>query len=425
VIQGRHWFVLRPLALPPAAHPMAAKASQLELAGNWHGAGEEYVNIRNGFELVLSAVENAKLSARAGSCFQIAGDTRISARHYEQAAQNIATSTKDPQLSAELFNRAAIQYGESSEFFFAGSAWVRAAEEFGKVSASVINCSENLSPLPNSAFKSHLCGSCFEAAAEAYSKADGNEMWSVMTYWRAGKAYASGIPNIQTFNAYRRSLIAAIRNYGTLELDSLRRFLPLSEEERKAKVDPILIMENALSRSNNNQQQVSGNSATSSMLATHRQMAAAFHRFSIEFQSVGNASEAGLFRAAKNERNRQVYILQKNYIAASVFCIWRLTSNYGESLVRWATTCAVAILCFAVVYGGLHIVKSTTPDLITSNLHFLDYIYFSVITFSTLGYGDLHPVGAVGEIVSSIEVFTGFIMFGILLSFVGNRFQRG
>jgi hypothetical protein len=58
-------------------------------------------------------------------------------------------------------------------------------------------------------------------------------------------------------------------------------------------------------------------------------------------------------------------------------------------------------------------------------LNFFDYVYFSVITFSTLGYGDLHPIGVLGKAMACFEVFAGFIMFGVLLTFVGNRFQRG
>ena len=196
-----------------------------------------------------------KVLARAASCFEIAHDSRISARFYEEAAQEVSSSSSNPQLAAELFNRAALQFRESSEFFFAGSAWVRAAEEFGKIQAGIINCGRNLVPLPISALKSHLCGNCFEAAADVYARAAGNEMWSAGTYWRAGKVYSEGPPNIQAFDAYRRSLIANIRYYGTLEPEKLRRSLPMSEEERASKVNPIEVMEDALARCNNYHQQ--------------------------------------------------------------------------------------------------------------------------------------------------------------------------
>jgi hypothetical protein len=177
-----------------------------------------------------------------------------------------------------------------------------------------------------------------------------------------------------------------------------------------------------LTRCNDHHQLVPGNSPESS-LQTHRQMASAFHEFTIIFQSTGNASEAGIFRAAQNERQRQIYVLQRNYFAASLYWLWQVTSNYGESLGRWAATCLLVILTFAATYDAFGAIASTVGSP-PAALHFFDYIYFSVITFSTLGYGDLHPVGTLGQAIACVEVFAGFIMFGVLLSFIGNRFQR-
>jgi Ion channel len=109
---------------------------------------------------------------------------------------------------------------------------------------------------------------------------------------------------------------------------------------------------------------------------------------------------------------------------ATLYQLWQITSNYGESLGRWAFTCLLVIVGFAVTYGTFQVIGST-GNLSDKSLHIFDYIYFSVITFTTLGYGDLHPVGILGEALACLEVFAGFIMFGVLLSFVGTRFQRG
>lgn len=39
-----------------------------------------------------------------------------------------------------------------------------------------------------------------------------------------------------------------------------------------------------------------------------------------------------------------------------------------------------------------------------------DYLYFSSVTYFTLGYGDLYPVGNLMRILSQLEVFIGFII---------------
>jgi hypothetical protein len=39
-----------------------------------------------------------------------------------------------------------------------------------------------------------------------------------------------------------------------------------------------------------------------------------------------------------------------------------------------------------------------------------DYLYFSSVTYFTLGYGDLYPVGNLMRFLSQLEVFIGFII---------------
>jgi hypothetical protein len=152
-------------------------------------------------------------------------------------------------------------------------------------------------------------------------------------------------------------------------------------------------------------------------------MAATIHDFSLALQSLGNSSEAGQYRVAQHERQRRVNLLERRYAAVMLYGLWKMTSNYGESLFRWAASCLVVIVGFAVVYGAFGLIAQTGSA--KSPLHGFDFLYFSVVTFSTLGYGDLHPVGFFGQATACLEVCAGYIMFGVLLSFVGNRFQRG
>ncbi|MBV8061178.1 MAG: two pore domain potassium channel family protein [Alphaproteobacteria bacterium] len=427
MISSRHWFVTDSLDNSASFDAFFQKAIDFEIAGNWYLAGESYSTMFDSLDRVAertaeSKITKAKVLTRAASCFELAQDSRTSARFYERAAQEVATSCSNPQLAAELFNRAALQFSTSSEYFFAGSAWVRAAEEFNNVQLDVINCSENLAPLPISSFKSHLCGLCLEAAAMAFENSPGNEMWSVGAYWRAGMAYSKGIPNIQAFNAFRRALNANVRHYDTLEAEQLMLSLPLSPEERASKIDPILVLEAALSRCNNHHQQQPGNTFQS-RIQTNRQMAEVFHGFNLELQAVGNAREASMFRSRQNELQREIFISRGELGAAVQYWLWKITSNYGESLSRWAVTCVLVILAFAVAYAGFGAITSGSTS-IDKSLRIYDYIYFSIITFSTLGYGDLHPIGLLGQILACLEVFCGLIMFGLLLSFVGSRFQR-
>lgn len=50
--------------------------------------------------------------------------------------------------------------------------------------------------------------------------------------------------------------------------------------------------------------------------------------------------------------------------------------------------------------------------------------YFSIVTFTTLGLGDVTPLGLAGEIWLAIEVVLGYIMLGGLISIFANKFAR-
>lgn len=54
---------------------------------------------------------------------------------------------------------------------------------------------------------------------------------------------------------------------------------------------------------------------------------------------------------------------------------------------------------------------------------FLDYEYFSVVTATTLGYGDLHPVG-IGRIFASAEAIFGMFMWAVFLTVFARRYMR-
>src|SRR4051794_19401665 len=52
-----------------------------------------------------------------------------------------------------------------------------------------------------------------------------------------------------------------------------------------------------------------------------------------------------------------------------------------------------------------------------------DSLYFSGVTFTTLGYGDLSPVGPASRALSIAEAATGFGFFAIVISYLPVLFQ--
>ena len=48
-------------------------------------------------------------------------------------------------------------------------------------------------------------------------------------------------------------------------------------------------------------------------------------------------------------------------------------------------------------------------------------MYFSVVTFTTLGYGDILPISPLGKIMVIAEVSIGYIMLGLLVAIFSQR----
>lgn len=409
-----HHFALQPIHITGSPAAFLDDALGYEKMGNWYGAGERYLQLSSALGEEIDAVTRARVMARAACAFETSGQLRPAAAAYADSARTLDQTQSMPAAAAELFNRAAVAYSSAEEYFLAAMNWRACASTFAKVEANVINCSENWGPLPTSSFKSHLVGLCFEVSGNAAEKARGQEVWSVGAYWEAGKAYGSGIPNIQTYNAYRNALRASIRHYGTLAIDRLRNILPLTSTERTEQLDPLHVMEGALLWCNQHHQPKPGPSQAAS-LQTWRELMATYHGFAAEFISIANLTEAGEYRLKEHELRRRIFVAENEYLKAAGYWIWKTTASYGESLTRWSFSCFAVLFLFGIFF---YLTNSIGPV-----KHLFDYFYFSMITFSTLGYGDIHPTTITGQILSCLEVSCGFIMFGILLTLVGTRLK--
>jgi len=76
--------------------------------------------------------------------------------------------------------------------------------------------------------------------------------------------------------------------------------------------------------------------------------------------------------------------------------------------------CAVTTLAFALLYAGGIAWTSGSGE----ELRWYHYVYFSGMTLTTLGYGDLHPTDAVRMGVAICEAFTGYLLLGLAVSVV-------
>jgi voltage-gated potassium channel Kch len=111
---------------------------------------------------------------------------------------------------------------------------------------------------------------------------------------------------------------------------------------------------------------------------------------------------------------------------------------YGESPARVIITSAALILVFAFLYpffGGVHIDPGTATHVffdpgsyvaIDSSIleTFVASLYFSAVTFSTLGYGGIQPATTMTQFLASLESFVGGILIALLVAVFARRALR-
>ena len=104
-----------------------------------------------------------------------------------------------------------------------------------------------------------------------------------------------------------------------------------------------------------------------------------------------------------------------------VYGFWLISSNCGRSITLWAAWS----LCLAVFFANAF--YKLGPEAIeVSKLpwNFSSLVYYSVVTFTTLGFGDVTPKTNAAAWFVMAEVIIGYVMLGGLISIFANKLAR-
>ncbi|MHC4387828.1 MAG: potassium channel family protein [Planctomycetota bacterium] len=107
----------------------------------------------------------------------------------------------------------------------------------------------------------------------------------------------------------------------------------------------------------------------------------------------------------------------------------RLLFGYGERPVRVLFASALIIVLCAFFYalpGSLSHSGAEETLILDGVQSFLQGLYFSTITFTTLGYGDLHPTpDGLSRLVAMVEAVSGGCLMALFVVCLAKRFSRG
>ena len=120
------------------------------------------------------------------------------------------------------------------------------------------------------------------------------------------------------------------------------------------------------------------------------------------------------------------HVLDENYIAEFrsqgkghefLYRLWWLSSDCGRSISRWTLWSIVVALVFAGLYGFVDIDYGDHET-------WFSPIYYSVVTFTTLGYGDVLPASTAAQMIALAEVVLGYLALGGLLAILADKLAR-
>lgn len=136
----------------------------------------------------------------------------------------------------------------------------------------------------------------------------------------------------------------------------------------------------------------------------------------VALQSV-NFNLSALLQEQAQTQQRIAHLKRRHPILA---CFLSVSCDYGRSLSRWMAWVGLTIILFAIAYG-LEINSLHYTNNVKGVSKILDFLYFSFITFTTLGYGDIVPVTTLSKVTVITEVSVGYVMGGLLVAILAKR----
>jgi heme A synthase len=154
----------------------------------------------------------------------------------------------------------------------------------------------------------------------------------------------------------------------------------------------------------------------------------------LAFQQSGNYREAGEWYLSEMRCVRKQMVEDGGrWLERAGMFVMEKVAGYGERELRPLAWFLIAAFLFATVQGLLGIRSARDGSVIcglewpvtVQGLHrAVTCVYLSVVTLTTLGYGDYAPADWPGQIAASTEAVLGFVLLSLFLVCVVRKFSR-
>ena len=131
-------------------------------------------------------------------------------------------------------------------------------------------------------------------------------------------------------------------------------------------------------------------------------------------------------RSERTSKPRIVRFGRREIIAEGMHLSFWADISHRCMIASWPVFIGGAVLVFVgfnAVFASLYWIGdqpiSNVPD-----GAYIDYLYFSIETLSTAGYGDMHPQTHYGHFIAATELFTGIFSMSLMTGLIFARFSR-
>lgn len=120
----------------------------------------------------------------------------------------------------------------------------------------------------------------------------------------------------------------------------------------------------------------------------------------------------------------QDYIEEFKEAYPAAYRLWLILTDCGRSMTRVVIWSIGFTLLFALIYFALGQTAFSVSNQATMGWSLFTTLYYSVVTFTTLGFGDITPRTTLAAALVMAEVIVGYLMLGILISILATKVAR-
>jgi inward rectifier potassium channel len=129
---------------------------------------------------------------------------------------------------------------------------------------------------------------------------------------------------------------------------------------------------------------------------------------------------------AKPKKSRIMRFGDREVVTEGLYLNFWADISHRCMTATWPSFIAGAVVVF-IVFNALFAVLYWIGDQPIANVpggDYIDYLYFSIETLSTAGYGDMHPQTHYGHFIAAVELFTGIFSMSVMTGLIFTRFAR-